>query len=337
MTSRRRASSGPSSERGLLPRPLPSLLGRPPSSLQPHHQHQQQQAPAVLPEDIPVPEDSDDETGWIPGASLDHDIADAVKEEIEKVTAADGEGPVLSSSESDDSEEEARTALSRVAATADERLDFFSDKFEPLLALRHPSLAPPLKPQKNLDTIVQCNLLLPWELQDQLAPPYNLSLQQAPDSQQKDQPQQGRKMGDHMKQKLSRIRERVKETKERAACWLRGEIGSKSQGPLGAIGQYVRNQEYVRVWVRSNARGKAAVRSTVTGLPVAYDKHWSLLLSNVVEVIYQPATADLTRRGVRVEERRRKLRSLFVRGDNVMLVAPVDGISEAANRFWGYR
>ncbi|KAF0300127.1 U7 snRNA-associated Sm-like protein LSm11 [Amphibalanus amphitrite] len=120
-------------------------------------------------------------------------------------------------------------------------------------------------------------------------------------------------------------------------------------GPCGRLKWYMDQRVKVKVYTRNFGR----VRGVLTGYIVAFDKHWNLCLEDVDEVYqkkvrrkscflgdpddvqldYQPGPTDprLRPRGEAPGQRRpvfetgrRHVNQLFVRGDNVVLVAAED-------------
>ena len=89
------------------------------------------------------------------------------------------------------------------------------------------------------------------------------------------------------------------------------EMASLSKGPMAPIVTAVYEKQPIIVSLRSNRK--------LHGYIKAVDRHWNMILEQVIEFTPQPKTKS---DGPPPEPRRRKINRLFLRGDNVICVFP---------------
>jgi len=250
----------------------------------------------------------------------------------------------------------------------DERCDFFSEKFDPLIALYNYSLLPPknVPPLNNLyeyETTILRKAKGNEKLENPPAspqpPPKQNSHQKSPKNQnqqkQKETPKKGQKHQQDAKGKqpekeikeVQEARENKEEGKEESQQQSQGEkkemgrlVGDKkrrrkkkptalftefpiqtiaernSLGPLSLVKSCFVEKKRVKVWIR----GAVTVKGTCTGFVIAFDKHLNLVLMDVEEVVRKPRA----KYSKHMETKTRHIPQLFIKGDNVVMVSPVD-------------
>jgi len=90
-------------------------------------------------------------------------------------------------------------------------------------------------------------------------------------------------------------------------------------GPLGELRQYFASSAKIMVRIRR----QHTLRGTCTGTLLAFDKHWNMVLKDVHEdyTVYEPiALPNKTINWVQVHKKR-FVKQLFIKGDNVVIVA----------------
>jgi len=268
-----------------------------------------------------------------------------------------------------------------VERNADPKLDFFSEEFDPLAALYHPTLVPPKK-VKPLDNLAEYETrFINPQRKGKLAasaPQQPAAAAAAAKDPQKDV--KNKKWGDQKQQQQQQQRNSPRANKKdemtkqpqasatsnttatptvaaaattttttaaaaaaaeekeegeideevKAARKKRKKIGPalytdnpiqtiaerNSDGPLSVLKRCFVNKTRIKVWIR-NAVG---VRGTCVGFVIAYDKHMNLVLLDVEET-FKRLKSKVTRE---VESVTRQVPQLFIKGDCVILISPVE-------------
>ena len=198
-------------------------------------------------------------------------------------------------------------------------LNLFSRGFDPLEALRQPSAVPLPAPGARL-----YNNLGEWPLRGLGEDPYLDIREQRELVMPKEQ---ARREAIQQTIKIENTRRKEVEDRERvylAQGGLLGDIadataliGLEGGGPLAGMAAWRKAGSRVCVSMRSTGKGSAALRGNLKGLLISFDRHFNLVLGDVEET-YQTAEA-----GERSEWKTRRMRQLFVRGDNVIVVARI--------------
>lgn len=94
------------------------------------------------------------------------------------------------------------------------------------------------------------------------------------------------------------------------------EISKLENGPMGPLVEAVRSGHRVLVALRSNRK--------VYGDLKAIDRHWNMVLENVFEIWSPQPTSDKKT----VKPQTRRIKCLFLRGDNVICAYPNPKVTE---------
>jgi len=176
-------------------------------------------------------------------------------------------------------------------------IDFFSENFDPAVALSRPGVVPPVASAPPEDNISCCRKLLPGYVK-----PTN--------------PETNRTKVSSKSWRLNRVEVNVTaEDGRRAIANLNAEIQNRisDKSPLGWLKACTTaGGARCKVWIRR----RNSVRGTCTGCVVSFDKHFNLLLSEVVEEFTQK-TEQGTEQVVR-----RKIAQRFVKGNAIIMIAP---------------
>lgn len=228
-------------------------------------------------------------------------------------------------------------------AEAAAALDFLSESFDPLRALRTEGLQPPIAKVRPLDNLNKCRAILPPEVPESLA---NAPVK-APRSAESIAAQE------RAKSRTSLLAEKAAERARRYK--ILDVIADKLQhGPLSLLVDCYRRRGRVQVWTR-HTRGP---RGVLTGYLQALDKHMNLVLRDVdeeytvrlrvprlVRVRLRAGARQGAGDGVsteggveqkekaspgefemqlklfpKLEHRRRHLQQIFLRGDSIIMV-----------------
>uniref|UniRef100_A0A0G4FCS6 LSM domain-containing protein n=1 Tax=Chromera velia CCMP2878 TaxID=1169474 RepID=A0A0G4FCS6_9ALVE len=155
-------------------------------------------------------------------------------------------------------------------ADYDERLDFRSRLFDPLLALQSEDVVPPDPLVAPLDDIGKLAFLLPFEVQPKLCntgAEHKASTRRAEDDYRREAE----------KAKTRTLQDRAHRTAKKIVSKFQG---SNTKGPFAFLKRCVREGQAVRVRVRT----QGAFVSFVYGVPVLFDSHCNLVLRNVTRV-----------------------------------------------------
>lgn len=198
---------------------------------------------------------------------------------------------------------------SDMSQSDEQELDFLSELFDPLLALKSSNIRLPDPRAKPLDNLYRCRQLLPRDHPEALT-------FQTP----------GPKKHPHSELAKSRT-SYVELKKQRAEVRrnpLREMMDSITSGPLLLLKKLCVEKAPVRVVTR-HAKG---VRGSCTGTLIVFDKYMNMVLRDVEEdytVLLRLGREDagggkLKRARHRQERRHRTLKQVFLRGDSVVCV-----------------
>jgi len=153
-------------------------------------------------------------------------------------------------------------------------VDFLSADFDPDAALTDPSVVPPLPHVDPLDNVSMCKKLLP----NYVAPNARKS-------------ESAKLQSEKYKHRALQPKLQAGETWKRFLASIHAKIHKDS--PLACLKEAVRSGAPYKVWIRR----RATMRSTLTGTIRAFDKHWNLIMADVLEEYAPPSHAPWESRG----------------------------------------
>ena len=188
-----------------------------------------------------------------------------------------------------------------------QRLDVYSNCFDPEAALAAPMIPTPFPNTKPLDRLSQFRKLLPANHEDFIAPSTTIS------------------QTDKLKKKTPRVKKVVDVYTERLA-------DKYTVGPLSLLKRAFAEHRQVTVWIRR----LNGVKGTCLGYLEAFDKHFNMVMSDVHEdflmfdhynIVTSPTDSKKKYSEPVLKPRKRYFKRVFIRGDNVVMVSIVPSSS----------
>eukprot|EP01128_Nolandella_sp_AFSM9_P002635 TRINITY_DN1300_c0_g1_i2.p1 TRINITY_DN1300_c0_g1~~TRINITY_DN1300_c0_g1_i2.p1 ORF type:complete len:198 (+),score=30.21 TRINITY_DN1300_c0_g1_i2:158-751(+) len=183
--------------------------------------------------------------------------------------------------------------MKRVREAPSAELDFFSDQFDPLLALRTPGLVPPVA-AKPLDNLHKCRSILPTTDPNYAAP-------------RQTRPTEPKVLS---AEDLARLRAREHMQAVRKVNPIQRIADQHVDGPLGALKALYEEKAQLHVVTR----GFGEIRGNCVGKLLAFDRHWNLVLSRVTE------RATVTNAAGERVTTTRSHPLLFLKGDGIVSI-----------------
>lgn len=189
-----------------------------------------------------------------------------------------------------------------------QRLDVYSNFFDPEAALAAPMIPTPFPDTKPLDRLSQFRKLLPPNHEDFIAP--STAISRAGGAKKKPPPR-AKKVVDIYTDQLAE---------------------KYTVGPLSLLKRAFAEHRQVTVWIRR----LNGVKGTCLGYLEAFDKHFNMVMSDVHEeflmfdhynVVTSPKDPKKKYSEPALKPRKRYFKRVFIRGDNVVMVSIVPSSS----------
>ena len=213
----------------------------------------------------------------------------------------------------------------------DPRLDFFSPSFDAALALAEPALQPPRPRVRTLETLGQCEALLPPDA-DVEATGQPRRHQQQQQQQQKDDKQvaEQQERRRYAIERGARAHQRAQAAADAVGASFDAIARDALKGPLRVLGIAAADTRRVKVVTRH----KNGVRGSMIGSVVLFDRHCNIAMRDADEEfrVRLPRGRKVVRESPRpsvkfrpiTETRTRHMHQVLVRGESVVLVSLLD-------------